>query len=222
MGKNKTKLYRSVYGRYNPENSAVTSDSPTCAGLTLYLDPRVVRSRERLLSAATDLLVEFGPRAVTIEAVVARSGVAKSTMYRQWSSREELLVDVMRANRPVLACPDPGLGFETSLRTMMHELAITLATPEWSALLPALISLQRHMPELKEMSEVDRDAKVDVLRSVLRLGATEGHVPPDLDPHRAAHILIGPVVFTIISGQTDEATEIADYAVDRFIASYET
>ena len=53
-----------------------------------------MRTREAVLTAATDLLVEGGPSAVTIDAVVARSGVAKSTIYRHWESRDEVLVAV--------------------------------------------------------------------------------------------------------------------------------
>src|SRR5690606_191899 len=48
------------------------------------LDARVARSRATVLRTATDLLVEGGPSAVTIDAIVARSGVAKSTIYRHW------------------------------------------------------------------------------------------------------------------------------------------
>src|SRR4029077_11891972 len=45
-------------------------------------NPRIARTRERVIRSATDLLVEGGPWAVTVDAVVARSGVAKSTIYR--------------------------------------------------------------------------------------------------------------------------------------------
>ena len=58
-------------------------------------DPRVARSRAAVISAATELLVDAGPNAVTIDAIVARSGVAKSTIYRHWASRDDVLLDVM-------------------------------------------------------------------------------------------------------------------------------
>ena len=55
------------------------------------MDPRVARSRASLLEAATDLLVDGGPRAVTVDAVSERSGVAKSTLYRHFPSRDDLV-----------------------------------------------------------------------------------------------------------------------------------
>jgi AcrR family transcriptional regulator len=174
-----------------------------------------------LLTAATDLLVEAGPRAVTVDAVAERSGVAKSTLYRHWNSRQSLLIDVMRSNVPEIAPPPPELDFETALRTLVHDVAATLVQPEWSHIMPALISLRRQVPELRELSDSDRDAKTEVLAEVLQRGVDEGRLPDGLNPHHVGNVLIGPLVFAILEGHEDEAYEIARYTVDRFIASYD-
>ncbi len=80
------------------------------------MDARVARTRAAVLRTATDLLVEGGPSAVTIDAIVARSGVAKSTIYRHWESRDDVLVAVIENCAPNLVAPDPALGFEHGLR----------------------------------------------------------------------------------------------------------
>ena len=54
-------------------------------------DPRLARTRARALTAAYDLLLEVGFGQVTMDGVSARSGVAKSTLYRHWSTRDDLL-----------------------------------------------------------------------------------------------------------------------------------
>jgi len=184
------------------------------------LDPRVARSRQRLLAAATDLLVEAGPRAVTVDAVSERSGVAKSTLYRHWDSRQALLIDVMRSNMPHPVEPDPSLGFEASLRALVTSVATTLRDPEWARILPAMISLKQTMPELQELSDSDNEDKLAVLSRVVRLGVDEGVLPDDIDVHLVAHVLIGPIVFATISGQHDDLTAIADYSLERFLQSY--
>src|SRR6187401_1495763 len=94
------------------------------------LDPRVARSRAAVISAATDLLVEGGPSAVTIDAIVARSGVAKSTIYRHWDSRDEVLFDVIESCAPTLAPPDPALGFEHAIRAVVDQACTALNDPE--------------------------------------------------------------------------------------------
>src|SRR5437016_7314236 len=54
-------------------------------------DPRVVKSRETILSAARTLLQESGPAAVTHQRVAARAGVGRATVYRHWRTPELLL-----------------------------------------------------------------------------------------------------------------------------------
>ena len=80
------------------------------------MDPRIARTRAAVVRAATDLLVEGGPSAVTVDAIVARSGVAKSTIYRHWESRDEILLSVIEQCLPQLATPPDDLPFEPGKR----------------------------------------------------------------------------------------------------------
>lgn len=198
------------------ETSGGASPGDECGSV----DPRVVRSRRLVLAAATELLVESGPRAVTVDAVSERSGVAKSTMYRHWDSRTALLVDVMSSNVPEVAVPDASLGFAEALHSLVRDVAATLGTPEWARLLPALLSLQQHMPELRQLSEADHERKMGALKRVLDLGGAEGVLPGDIDASLVATVVIGPVMFAVLTGRLDEIDAVADYAVDRFLASY--
>ena len=88
-----------------------------------HLDPRIVRTREAVLDAATALLVEGGPDAVTMDGVVQRSGVAKSTIYRHWSGRDELLTEVFDHNAPHIDTPPVELGFREALEYVMARSA---------------------------------------------------------------------------------------------------
>ena len=56
-------------------------------------DPRIERTRQRVLDAAWELLTEVGFDGVTIELVSLRSGVARSTLYRHWHTKSEMLRD---------------------------------------------------------------------------------------------------------------------------------
>src|ERR1700735_5442980 len=56
-------------------------------------DPRIERSRAVIIEAAVAELAEVGYGGVTIEAVAARAGVGKSTIYRHWRNRLELIAD---------------------------------------------------------------------------------------------------------------------------------
>ncbi|MET0580210.1 MAG: helix-turn-helix domain-containing protein, partial [Ilumatobacteraceae bacterium] len=136
-------------------------------------DPRVARSRTKMLAAATELLVEDGPRGVTVDAVAERSGVAKSTLYRHWSSVHELLVDVMRCNVPDALPIDLGAGFQAALHAWIDHGVATLSAPEWARILPALLDLRTHSPEMAELLEADFEANLATVASILQLGAVE-------------------------------------------------
>lgn len=182
--------------------------------------PRARRSRSKLLRAATELLADAGPRAVTVDAVAELSGVAKSTLYRHWASRDELLVDVVRSNVPELSIPDLADGFEVALRRLIGDTAATLADAEWSRIVPAMMSLRTSMPELAEFVEADRLSKEEVLEAVLAHGIAEGALPADIDVLDSSTLLFGPLVFTAIMGDHDRLEHLADVIVDRFLASY--
>jgi AcrR family transcriptional regulator len=187
------------------------------------IDPRVARSRASLLAAATELLVEGGPRAVTVDAVAARSGVAKSTLYRHWESVQDLLVDVLRANVPPELTVDPEAEFEPALRAWTAHAAASLASPEWVRILPALMMLRSHSPEVAEVLAADFDEKFTAITEILRRGSAEGRLPADLDPRLVTHTLAGPLVLAALGTGGRDATlaTLADYVVDRFLASYD-
>lgn len=172
-----------------------------------------------MVAAATDLMVESGPRGVTVDAVAERSGVAKSTLYRHWSSVHELLLDVMRANVPPAAPVDLDGGFEAAFSAWVRQGVATLAAPEWARILPALLELRQHSPDMAELLEADFEDKLVTLTSILDLGVAEGRLPDGLDPRLVLQTVIGPLVLAALSGGDDLAA-LAEFVVERFLASY--
>jgi AcrR family transcriptional regulator len=172
-----------------------------------------------VLTAATELLVENGPRGVTVDAVTERSGVAKSTIYRHWPSQTALLVDVIRANIPPFPEIDPALDFESSLRSYMSALVDTLRDPHWRRIMPALFLLKRQIEELDEISSSDTEERLSAFHRLVGLGVDEGRVPADLDPHLLMSTLVGPLVFAVLDGHLDEC-RVADHVIAQVLAAY--
>jgi AcrR family transcriptional regulator len=182
-------------------------------------DPRVVRSRTKVLDAATHLLVEGGARAVTVDAVSERSGVAKSTMYRHFPSQTDLLVAVLRHNLPKVDIDVPAGSFEDGLRALVRGFAASMADPHWARILPALMSLKNVIPDLHELTESDHAAHVARVQAVLDRGTAEGLVPPGTDIDRTMTLLVGPLVFAAMNDDLDRLPELADEIVDRYVDS---
>ena len=183
-------------------------------------DPRVLRSRTKLLAAATELLIEAGPRGVTVDAVAERSGVAKSTLYRHWGSVTEMLVDVMRANVPTMSTPDLTHGFELALRTVMREIASSLSSPEWVRIMPSLVLLQHQRPEIADILTADREATEALIGSILDLGVAEGFLPVGIDRHRAAQLLVGPLFLAMMTADFSDIDDLTNDSIEHFIAAH--
>ncbi len=161
------------------------------------LSPRVARSRAKILAAATDLLVESGARSVTVDAVEAASGVAKSTLYRHFSSRDDLLVAVVRSSLPDITEPDLSVGFEQALRGLVDSAARAFADPNWARIFPAVVSLRTSMPDLDEFIQADKADRQEALargtrpRSQRRVVARTHRHPGRHEPARRSARLRG-------------------------------
>jgi AcrR family transcriptional regulator len=160
------------------------------------LDPRIERSRELVLAAAVDLLREVGYGSLTIEAVAARSGVAKSTIYRQWSGKAQMVADAfVRAHgydSPLL--PPPGPVRDRVVAVLRAMIADMGSTDRLACLMPALIDAAERSDEIAEMTRRIAEEKNARLRMVLDEGVERGELPPGLDTTALADALVGPIL----------------------------
>lgn len=183
------------------------------------MDPRVSRSRAAVIRAATELLVEGGPTAVTIDAVVARSGVAKSTIYRHWESRDEVLLSVIEACAPTLPEPDPDADVVTSIRETLRSITRSLNDPEWARLLPALLMMRYHEAGIAAIEKRLEREQDKVLTTLLRRAVDEGVVADDVDVQEAIAMLVGPLLFAHLTEAVPLDEGFADRTLDHFLAA---
>jgi TetR/AcrR family transcriptional regulator, regulator of autoinduction and epiphytic fitness len=156
-------------------------------------DPRVERTRQVVLDTTIEILAEQGYGAVTIEAVAARSGVAKSTIYRHWPGRLELVNDAFHALKPPIVAPTEG-SLQERVVDLLENLARNVATSSWSACLPALIDAAEHDPEARELHRRVAATGRQTLVDLLSEGMAKGELPPDLDPVMMTEALAGPIM----------------------------
>src|ERR1043165_2452258 len=72
-------------------------------------DPRQVKTRDRMLTAAAGILRRDGYSELTMERVAAESGVAKTTLYRRWPTKAALCMDLyLEVAARELHAPDTG------------------------------------------------------------------------------------------------------------------
>jgi AcrR family transcriptional regulator len=182
-------------------------------------DPRVARTRATVLGTAADIVVEHGPTALTVDAVVARSGVARSTIYRHWPTRDDLLVDVFDFCAPAIVSPPAELGFEAAMRFFLHHLVDQMSDPKWSRMLPAMLALKAYEPQIAEMERRMEELQNDVSTDLFARGVREGLFGPDLDDRQAIALMVGPLIFAVLTGEVPLSTQLADAALGCFMAS---
>lgn len=180
-------------------------------------DPRIERTRARVLAATTDLLLEHGFDHVTIDDIATRSGVARSTIYRNWPQRPRLFLDALR-NLIKDADPVDGADLPGSLRTALAVLldALNPANP-LGRLLPSLIAAADRDPQLAELHRTATGDRLDALTRILNRAVAAGDLPPDTDTGTAATFLTATLYYRrLITGQAvtaDAAATLIDQVI---------
>ena len=177
-----------------------------------------VRSTDdRILDATVDILREKGPVAVNIEAVAAASGVAKTTIYRRYESREDLLLAGIHAATTEIKIPTDLSTYDT-FRWLLrnagefaeHEIGRGTAAAIITNQDPASVELLREMLKVRART----------LAALVQERIVVGDLRSDLDVRLVATVLLGAVLGQVIrGGATDEAW--ADGVLDLLWPAFE-
>ena len=182
-------------------------------------DPRIARTRATVLGTAADLVVEQGPTALTVDAVVARSGVARSTIYRHWPTRDDLLVDVFDFCVPEISSPPPDLGFEDAMRFFLHDLVRQMSDPKWSRMMPAMLALKAFEPTLADVEQRLERRQDTVSAELFARAVAEGLIDETVDQNQLIARLIGPLIFAVLTNETPLTTGLADASLAGVMAT---
>lgn len=161
------------------------------------LDPRIERSRRVVLAAALELLGEVGYGGLTVEATAARAGVAKSTIYRHWTGRIDLVEDAFRTLKAVIVPPAEG-PVRDRVVGLLERVAAHLADSTESACLPAMIDAAAADPEVRELHRRVSAQRRQVLVDLLSEGVGSGELGPGADPELLADALAGPIFVRLL------------------------
>ena len=165
---------------------------------------RRARSDQAILEATRALLAEGGVPGLTIEGVAARSGVAKTTIYRRWRDRDELaLAAVWNDLTSGLKAPRDVGDTRAELLAFIEPVITVLGSPLMSSVIRGLTS---EIAGNRELSRTYREhtvePRLEQLARVIERGVQRGDLRPDTDVRLAHELLIGPVMYRLLySGQ---------------------
>lgn len=163
------------------------------------LDPRVVRTREVVLAAVLEELADAGHRGFSIESVAARCGVGKSTIYRHWAGRSELIVDALHTLNPQPP-GDPAVAPRDRVLELLAHLVEAATEGPLAPVVPALVEAAEHDPEIGRLFHAYSDGRRAALRDAVAEGISTGAFPSHLDPDLASQALAGAVFYARLVG----------------------
>jgi AcrR family transcriptional regulator len=161
---------------------------------TGVMDERVRRSRAAVLAATSALLFERGYSGVSVDEVARRSGVAKTTIYRHWPAKTDLLRDACANIGTPQTAPDLG-SLRADVAALMGALAEALTTAPWTSVLPSIVDAGERDPDMAEMYRRLQQGYSAPFEAVIRRGIDRGELPADTDVAALAAALIGPLFF---------------------------
>ncbi|MFF3844082.1 TetR/AcrR family transcriptional regulator [Streptomyces sp. NPDC002328] len=182
--------------------------------------PRSEAVERAIIEGTMKLLEEGVPLGeVSIERIARTAGVGKAAIYRRWSGKEELFVDVLRAVEPEdLALP--GTSLRDDLIVLLESMRRRGLANRSSALLPNVRAQMKSSPKIwaaYHTTVVEPRRRVGL--EVLRRGQENGELRTDLDRELMYDIIVGPMlVRAVLHPDADLAEGLAERMVDALLA----
>ena len=180
------------------------------------VDPRIERTRQVVLNATADLVAEIGFDNMTIEGVSDRCGVARSTIYRHWPGKGELLLEAIKERMIKPPAIDTG-SLRSDVVRFLGDLAGWFATKDGVMMaLSLLVSAQRDKSVERLHREATR-ARRTYLVEIIQRGIDGGELAADLDCTEAANDLVGALFYKKMVVHEEVDDEYVEARADRWL-----
>jgi AcrR family transcriptional regulator len=168
--------------------------------------------RQTVLAAAFEELAANGFDAATIAGVAKRSGVHETTVYRRWTTRENLFVAaLMERSADAIPAPDTG-STRDDLLTIVREVVAYVGSPAGTAVLrAATVPVDDAYNEARKAFWAHR---LDSLEPVVAGGIERGDLRTDTDPRLLLEMLIAPIHGRLLLTGEPVGDELAEQLVD--------
>jgi len=179
--------------------------------------PRSPAADQALLHAALESLEEDGYARLSMAGVAKRAGVSGTTLYRRWSSKEDLVIAALESLHQGVGYLDTG-SLAGDLDMALRQSAAAFRG-EQGRVLRGLIGELFKNPELSALVQdrlggPKRQLFVDMIERAVR----RGEIPP-IDPTVALNLVLGPVFHRFMVDSETLTPEVVDYLVPMIVAA---
>jgi AcrR family transcriptional regulator len=182
--------------------------------------PRSDKAREAILAAAADLLLEHGPDAVSMDAVAARAGVSKATIYRWWRTKETLALDALyhewEAVRPRSRSTD---SLEGDLIALLRPWLRLVTQRPYARVFAALLA-KAQSDEIFAEQYLARfvEPRRNEAAVIFQRAIDRGEIPADTKLDVAIDLLYAPFYLRLLQGHAPLTTRLMRDVVETLVA----
>lgn len=177
-------------------------------------DQRALRSRAAILGSTVELLSERGYGGTSVDEISRRSGVAKTTIYRHWLTRTDLLRDACSTLGTPLDRPNsPDL--KDALTAVLKNLAALLRSAKWASVLPSIIDAAERDPNIASMYSELQSEYSSVFRDTLSAAVDSGRLPKNTDVSTLIALLVGPLFYRRWFSREEVSDAFAEQVVEK-------
>lgn len=200
----------------DPEPATEATEAPPAAPGR----PRSEAVTRAILDAVLDLIAEQGSiAAISMEAVAARSGTSKATVYRRWASKEELVAAAVESIKAPPASNLPHVSVRDDLVRIGKAVRTDVSDKERRILKCIMVESDAN-PELRKHQERLMARRREAGIEVFRYWRDRGALRADVDPELAAAQLVSPLLTIMVYGHYPSlrAPDLVDRLVDQLLA----
>jgi AcrR family transcriptional regulator len=160
--------------------------------------PRSIQSEQAILQATLALLGEVGFEAISMDAIASRAGVGKTTIYRRYSSKEELVADAIERIRADITIPDTG-SLERDIDLLIENAAHITLSPLGRQTIALIIGSASNNPKFAEIYwEKYLQPRQRAFAEVLERAKHRREVRQDLDPLLVFDMMSGIMLHALL------------------------
>ncbi len=163
--------------------------------------PRSEKARAAILAATTELLLDRGLAAVSMDAVAARAGVSKATIYRWWPTKEALALDAVYLDWATAQQPDDGSGpLREDLRALLRPWVRLIRSRPYGRVVTGLLAHAQTDPAFAE-DYVARfvEPRREQARALFLRAVERGEIRPDTHTEVALDLLYGALYHRMLN-----------------------
>jgi AcrR family transcriptional regulator len=180
---------------------------------------RTARTATAVFAAAVEELSARDYSDISVESIAARANVHKTTVYRRWGSKEEIIRQALiGAAAARIEVADTG-SFAADVHALARSVQAVLAVPEGAAITRALVIGALSSPEIGGLMEQFWAARLEAISVIVDRAIARGELAAGTDAAALMHAIAAPLYYELLVSRVPITEALADLSAAAALAA---